>query len=81
MRLVTVTELKLNKPWLFFTYTKEYYLTFSKRDAKKLNKNLKFRLKKRESRLKMRGENCLRRDVLNRQNCGFWNRRLSLHSW
>lgn len=52
-----------------------------KRDAKKLNKNVKFRLKKRESTLKMRGENCIRRDMLNRQNCSFWNRRLSLYSY
>lgn len=45
-----------------------------------IEQNLRFRQKKKESRLKMKGENCLKRGVLNRQNCGFWNRKLSLRS-
>lgn len=54
---------------------------FSKREDKKLSRNLKCRQRKRESKLKMRGENCLKKDVLNRQSCGYWSKRLSLLSW
>lgn len=58
-----------------------YFIYFSKRDDKKLNKNSKCRQRKRENKLKMRGENCLKKDVLNRQSCGYWSKRLSLLSW